>query len=263
LQRNLQATLGLKLESNDYTGVEYLPSVRLAWKVSENDLLWSSLSRAVRAPARFDRDVRFPATPPYAVLGGPDFQSEVANVIELGYRAQPAGAISYSVTGFAHVWDKLRSGSALPVVLENKIEGTVYGVEAWGDYRPAPFWLLSAGFTLLRENLHLKAGSTDPVGVNNSTLRNDPDYQWSLRSSFDLRYNMQLDVQLRSVAALPAPVVPAYTELDIRLAWFAGQHTELSIAGNNLLHAQHPEYGDPGVRSEIERSFYGQVRWHF
>lgn len=25
----------------------------------------------------------------------------------------------------------------------------------------------------------------------------------------------------------------------------------------------HPEYGDPGVRGAIERSFYGQVPWHF
>ena len=54
-------------------------------------LVWGSLSRAVRAPARFDRDIRFPATPPYAVIGGPNFESEVADVVELGYRAQQLG----------------------------------------------------------------------------------------------------------------------------------------------------------------------------
>lgn len=263
LLENLDATLGIKAERNDYTGVEYLPSARLAWKLAQDALLWGSLSRAVRAPARYDRDVRFPGTPPYFVVGGPHFESEVANVIELGYRAQHANALSYSITAFAHLWDKLRSGSAIPVEIENKIEGTVAGVEAWANYRPIPFWSLTAGVTYLHEDLRLKSGSTDPVGIDNPTLRNDPEYQWSLRSGFDLPREFQLDLQLRRIGALPQPAVPAYTELDVRLAWRAIGNIEFSIAGRNLLHATHAEYGDARVRSEMERNFYGQVRWDF
>lgn len=263
LRDSLRATIGLKLESNDYTGVEYLPSARLAWKPAADRLVWGSLSRAVRAPARFDRDVRFPATPPFAVVGGPNFESEVADVVELGYRAQHSETISYSLTGFVHFWDRLRSGSALPVELENKIEGTVQGIEAWAEYRLFEFWLLSGGVTYLDEDLRLKDGSTDPVGVNNPTLRNDPDYQWQLRSSFDLPRDLQFDLQLRRVDGLPNPQVPAYTELDVRLAWLAGNGLEFSLAGRNLLHEQHAEYGDAAARSEIERSVYGQMRWHF
>ena len=60
--------------------------------------------------------------------------------------------------------------------IENRIEGTVYGVEMWGTYQPLPFWTLSAGTTFLSEHLRLEPGSGDPVGVNNPTLRNDPDY---------------------------------------------------------------------------------------
>jgi iron complex outermembrane recepter protein len=263
LSDSLRATVGLKLESNDYTGVEYLPSTRLAWKLSADRLVWGSLSRAVRAPARLDRDFRFPGTPPFAVVGGPDFESEVADVVELGYRAQHSATISYSLTGFVHFWDRLRSGTAAPVELENEIEGTVQGVEAWAEYRPVDFWLLSGGVTYLQEDLRLKAGSTDPVGVDNPTLRNDPDYQWQLRSSLDLPRDFQFDLQLRRVDALPNPQVPAYTELDLRLAWLVGNGLELAIAGRNLLHDQHPEYGDAATRSEIERSVYGQMRWHF
>jgi iron complex outermembrane receptor protein len=262
LSDSLRATVGLKLEGNDYTGVEYLPSLRLAWKPVADRLVWGSLSRAVRAPARFDRDVRFPATPPFLVVGGPHFQSEVADVVELGYRTQSA-TITYSLTGFVHFWDRLRSGSALPVVLENKIEGTVAGVEAWAEYRPFEFWQLSAGVTYLQEDLRLKAGSTDPVGVDNPTLRNDPDYHWQLRSSFELPRDFQLDLQLRRMDALPNPQVPAYTELDVRLAWLVGNGLELSLAGRNLLHERHAEYGEAAARSEVERSVYGQVRWHF
>jgi len=57
--------------------------------------------------------------------------------------------------------------------------------------------------------------------------------------------------------------VPAYAELDVRLAWLVGNGLELALAGRNLLHDQHAEYGEAATRSEIERSVYGQMRWHF
>jgi iron complex outermembrane receptor protein len=263
LRDNLHATLGLKLERNDYTGTEYLPSVRLAWKAAPEHLLWGSVSRAVRAPARYDRDVRFPGEPPFLVIGGPNFKSEVANVVELGARGRAASAVSYSITGFLHKWDRLRSGSAIPVEIENDIEGEVYGIEASLDFQPTSWWLLSAGVTILEEDLQLDSGSTDAVGVNNPTLRNDPDYHWLLRSSFNLLRDVELDLRLFRVSSLPQPVVPAYTELDIRLAWQVTPHVELALVGRNLLHDDHPEYGDPMPRSEIERNLYGQVRWRF
>lgn len=260
---NVDVTLGLKLEHNDYTGTEYLPSMRIAWEAAQGHFVWGSLSRAVRAPARYDRDVRFPGEPPYLVVGGPNFESEVAKVAELGYRARLFDAASYSIIGFIHRWDRLRSGTAIPVEFENKIEGDVYGFEATIDYQPLPWWLVSAGATFLEEDLRLKAGSTDPTGVDNPTLRNDPEYHWLLRSSFDLPRDVELDLRLFRVGALPQPVVPAYTELDVRLAWHASANLELSLVGRNLLHDAHPEYGDPLPRSEIERNVYGQVRWRF
>jgi len=263
LRDTVRATFGLKLESNDYTGVEVLPSIRVGWKLRENQLLWGSLSRAVRAPARYDRDVRFPGFPPFFVVGGPNFESEVANVAELGFRAQPVSKLSYSITAFLHQWDKVRSGTGLPVQIENKIEGDIYGVEAWAEYRPLAFWELSGGINAVKEKLRLERGSTDPVGVDNDTLRNDPDYVWTLRSRFDLGRNVQLDLQWRRVAALPAPVVPAYSELDARFAWLLSEKLELSLVGRNLLHDSHPEYGNALSRSEYERSLYGQVRWQY
>jgi iron complex outermembrane receptor protein len=263
LREGLKATLGIKLESNDYTDIEVLPNARLAWKFSENQLLWGSLSRAVRAPARYDRDVRFPGFPPFFVVGGPNFVSEVANVIEVGYRAQPVRQLSYSMTAFVHFWDKVRSGTALPVELENKIKGEIHGVEAWAEYRPFEFWSLSGGVNIVKEDLRLERDSTDPVGVDNDTLRNDPDYIWTVHSRFDLPRDIKLDLEWRRVAELPAPVVPAYSELDLRFAWLPSEKLEFSIVGRNLLHDRHPEYGNEVSRSEYERNFFGQVRWQF
>ena len=58
--------------------------------------------------------------------------------------------------------------------------------------------------------------------------------------------------------------VPAYFELDSRLGWHASERLELSLVGQNLLHAHHPEYGFPDpTRVEIERSVYGKFVWRY
>jgi iron complex outermembrane receptor protein len=110
LRKNLMLTLGLKLERNNYTGLEYLPNLRLAWKAREEHLLWTSLSRVVRTPARVDRDFFSPGRPPFFVVaGGPNFDSEIANVAEVGYRVQPLTALSYSLIAYHHYFTRLRS----------------------------------------------------------------------------------------------------------------------------------------------------------
>ena len=65
--------------------------------------------------------------------------SEVANVIELGYRAQPAASSRYSVTAFRHDWDKLRSGNRRPRSSRTD-RGDMYGVEAWATWQAADRW---------------------------------------------------------------------------------------------------------------------------
>lgn len=266
LNQDLEATLGIKLERNDFTGWEYLPSLRLAWSLAENRLLWAGVSRAVRAPSRFDRNVFFPENPPFIVAGGPDFQSEVAHVIEGGFRDHPLSNLNYSVTLYYHDWDKLRSGTGLPlpIMLVNNIEGEAYGIEAWATWQAASFWRISGGVNAMDKNLRVKPGtSVDTVGVNNNTLHNDPDYQWNVRSSFDLPADIQLDLLLRRVDELVVQPVPAYTELDVRLAWYAMRNLELSVTGYNLLHRSHAEFGGIAFRGEFQRSVLFGLKWTF
>src|SRR3989441_12655688 len=91
LRERLNLTLGVKLESNSYTGLEVQPNARLAWKFRDDALLWSAVSRAVRTPSRLDRDFFLPANPPFPPLnGGPDFKSEKLIAFEIGYRQNPA-----------------------------------------------------------------------------------------------------------------------------------------------------------------------------
>jgi iron complex outermembrane receptor protein len=258
----LQLTLGAKLERNDYTGTEKLPSARLAWKLDDDQLLWASLSRAVRAPARLDRDIRLPPTPPYIIAGGPDFVSEVANVAEIGWRAQPNAELTYSATLFSHRWDRLRSGQPPPdAMVQNMIEGETYGLEAWASWRAARAWTLSSGLTLLREDLRLKPGSTDPTGP--SSLGNDPQTQWSLRSMFDLDAQFEFDATARHVSALPNPAVPGYTAVDLRVGWQPRPDVALSVVGQDVFDAGHAEFGESPGRSEFARALLVQLRLSF
>ena len=258
LSEQLTLTGGIRLDRNDYTGWEYQPDARLAWKASAQQLAWGAVSRAVRVPARFDKDV---IRPQGGVFGGPNFVSEVATVIQVGYRAQTASVLTWSVTAFRHEWDKLRSATAPPVFFENKIEGPVYGVEGWASWQVLNAWRLSGGITTFRKDLRLEPGSTDLLGPRNPQLSNDPDQQWMLRSSLSPWANHELDAMVRHVGELPNPIVPAYTAVDMRYALRVRSDVELSVLGQNLFDRRHGEFNPPASRREFARGVFIQARW--
>jgi iron complex outermembrane receptor protein len=261
----LKLTLGIKLEHNSYTGTETQPSARLAWKLDEKSLFWSSVSRAVRTPSRIDAEFFVPANAPFRLIGNEDFESEELIAYEVGYRADPTAKLSFSVSAFYNDYDKLRSvelsPGGLPFVLGNKMRGNTYGVEMWGNYRVNDWWRLSAGYNYLKKDLELASDSSDTSSLDNSET--DPRYQFSLRSSMNLPRNVELDLTLRSVGGLSSSEVPSYTELDARLGWMITKGVSLSVSGFNLLDREHPEFGSLPTRSEFRRSVYMEVSWQF
>jgi iron complex outermembrane receptor protein len=217
----------------------------------------------VRAPSRIDRELFLPTTPPFLFAGGPNFVSEVADVYEAGVRGQASSRVTYSATLFWHEWENLRSGTSPVVVIENKIHGSAYGLEAWGTWEVVNAWRLSAGLMTLRKHLELEPGSTDPGGVTNPNLSNDPKYQWMLQSSTDLAQNHQLDATVRHVGRLPHPVVPAYTAVDLRYGWRMRPELELSVILRNAFDEEHAEFNPPATRSEIAREIYAKLDWRY
>ncbi|MGH8591830.1 MAG: TonB-dependent receptor plug domain-containing protein, partial [Gammaproteobacteria bacterium] len=89
MKDRVHLTIGTKIEHNDYTGFEFQPSGRVAWRLSEQQTLWSAISRAVRTPSRIDRELFLRGPPDFRIDGGPDFDSEELLAYELGYRVQP------------------------------------------------------------------------------------------------------------------------------------------------------------------------------
>ncbi len=273
LQKSLRLTVGAKFEHNNYTGLEFLPNLRLAWKAAENHLLWGSLSRTVRAPSRIDRDFYSPTNPAivggvpqYTVAGGPNFVSEVAKVAELGYRGQPSPALSLAATVFYSMYDKLRTlepNTGGPgFVFKNQAEATSRGIELSTTWRPIQSWRLIGGLVAQRFALKLKPGSADISGAT-GLANNDPSSYWTLRSLYDISENKELDITLRHVGILPRPEVPAYTEMDVRFGWKINRNLELSVIGQNLLHASHPEFGAAATASLVERGLYVKAAWNF
>lgn len=263
LAPSLSWTVGMKVEHNSYTGFEYMPDTRLAWRVSDTAVLWASVSRAVRTPSRFDRDLFSPGT----LEGGPDFQSEDLLAYEIGYRGQPLPDLSLSVSTYFNVYDNLRTVEAsgpliFPLIIENGMRGHTYGVEAWATYALTDWWHLNASADGLRKELSLAPGSRDIFGV--AFAGNDPAYQFQLRSDMDLAHGVSLELGLRGVDSLASPAVPGYAEANARLSWTIRDGLELSLVGMNLLHARHQEFASTSLPPlEIPRSGYLSARWEF
>lgn len=249
----LALTLGLRMEHNTYTGWEALPSVRLGYTLGQDSFVWAGLSRAVRSPARFDREIFVPPQPPFIIAGGPDFDSEVANVAELGYRAQLGATASWSATVFVHDHDRLRSGEVVGsnLVIQNKIRGQVRGVEAWGNWQPYRAWRLDAGLLWLNHDLRLAPGSTDPVGPSN--LGNDARLQASLRSTHSFGERVDLGIAVRHVTELPFPEIPSYTATDVTLNWRVRPGLQLTAGVRNAFDPRHVEYQSFQGQAEIPR----------
>ncbi|MDB6127837.1 MAG: TonB-dependent receptor, plug [Verrucomicrobia bacterium] len=274
LAPKFSVTLGSKFEHNDYTGTEIEPGVRAQWNFADNQMAWSAVSRAVRTPSRIDRDLSQPGPPNFLILrGSPDFTSEIVVAYELGYHAQLSPKTSLSISTFYNEYDDVRSTSITPATLlpfyfANNLEGETHGLEFTADFHASPSWRLHFGYRLLKESLRIKPGQFDLNNALNEV--SDPAQQFSLRSSFDLPGNLELDAGLRWVDERPGHngttvgTLPSYAEADVRLAWHLTAQLELALVGQNLLHDQHPEYGYPSpARGEIQRRVYGKVAWRY
>jgi iron complex outermembrane receptor protein len=257
-------TAGIKFEDNSYSGWETLPDLRLSWTPTDTTLVWAAAARAVRSPTPLDVDVRESAGGTVLLFGDPDFDTEKVWAYELGYRAQPHTAISWTVAAFYNDYDDLRTIEITPVTFfpltwANNMAGGTYGVDLWANWQVTSWWRLSPGFRSLHKRLRFKEGASGILGVEQAG--NDPSSQASLKSSMEFG-RLSADAMLRYVGKLPQPLTDEVTELDAHVAYRLSDSLELSLTGVNLLDARHAEYAPPTGR-EIRRSVYAEARLIF
>jgi iron complex outermembrane receptor protein len=224
---------------------------------------WAAVSRAVRAPTPFDRDVVEVLGSRRFLVAGGTFRSVKLTAFEAGLKAHPWERAMLSVSTFYNTYDKLRSiepagATFLPLRWGNLLAGHTYGVEAWGRVQVTQAWRVSASANYLDGKLHFRDGASGILGPRQAG--NDPKYQARLASDFDIGPSVKLETALRYVSAMPEPRLPAYTELNARLGWALTERLELSVVGDNLLHRRHREYVDG---AEIPRSVYAELQWRF
>jgi iron complex outermembrane receptor protein len=274
----LHLTIGSKFEHNDFTGFEIQPSARALWTPGHAQTIWGSISRAVRTPSEAESDVRLNPAPPVpippgflTIHGNPNMESEKLIAYELGYRVQPINQLKVDLTGFYNDYDDLRTlepllpGPVSPSIVKNKLFGETYGVELSATAQVTRQWRLQGSYSYFDAQLHREPGSRDTT-TEAIDEGSSPHNQFFIRSLLDVGWNIQFDSTLRYVDVLPLPKVPSYITLDLRLAWSPRKDLEFAVVGRNLLDDRHPEFAPTFIgtqRTEVERSVYGMVVWHY
>ncbi len=295
IPERLRFTLGVRVDHNDFSGLEVQPNSRLMWTPNEKNSVWLAISRAVRTPSRAENDVRLntrtleqiPGTStvlPFPVLaqlsGSSQFSSEKLMAYELGYRRQLNTQASVDIATFFNDYSQLRDLSfgalslhsgfptyfLLPVGLNNKASGQTYGVEIAGDWRPLEQWRLQANYSFL--HMHIDSNSLfrqlDPT--TGSASKVTPQHQVSLRSNYDLSERLQFNLWLRYVSSIDLYRIPGYVTMDAKLAFKPTRNTELFLVGQNLLSQNHQEFTSdfiPTLQAYIPRGIYAGAQWRF
>ena len=288
IPRSLYFTVGARLEHNYFSGFGVQPSASLAWLVSDKNMLWGSVSRALRTPAR-DTEVRFnesvsagPSGLPLVVgifgAGGKEDEDVLAG--EAGYRAQLSEYLWMDLTAFYNSYTHLTSEEVATPFLEispspahlviplngaNLLHGEGHGAEMALNWKPASRWTLSAGYSYLQLHIYADPTSTatsTPLALEGSS----PREQAQVRSHLEFASRWAWDASVYFVGPLPALRIPAYTRLDTGLTRNIGEALSLSIFGQNLLQDHHLESNNADqivVSSMVKRSAYAKMVWHF
>lgn len=277
--------LGSKFEHNDFTHFEHQPTARLSWLIDDRQTLWGSISRAVRTPDRSNDDIAniLAASPSAAGTtllvrrGSEQTTSEKLMAYEAGYRVQPTDDLAIDASVFYNDYDNLiinRLGTPVaissgafspyievPLELVNGGRGRSYGGELSVNWQATDRWRLLAGYSYL--NINLEGGNSS---VNTETK--SPQQQWSLTSHIDMTPQLQWDQTLSytdSIGTNTTSTIEDYLRLDMRVSWDMAPGTELSLMGQNLLDAHHPEFGPflYNSQAEIGRSAMARLTLRF
>jgi iron complex outermembrane recepter protein len=276
-------TLGSKFDQNDYTGFEIQPNVRLQW-LGERQMVWGSVSRAVRSPSELDRefDVLLAAGPPFPMstlpltielLPSPDFESEESVAYELGYRRQVTPTIALDIALFHNEYDGLATLTALapqlgtdpdrfiliPIITTNATSGEANGGEVVLDWRVNESLGLTFSYSSLDINLDAPAGAIDGEQGEGQS----PANQANLRLQWDATDRLALDATVYYVDELPAFAIEQYVRTDLRIGYKLNDQLHLDVIGQNVFDDWHREFTAPGDANaaEIGRSVFGRLTW--
>ena len=273
-------TIGTKVEHNRYTGVEFQPSIRMAFYPTDHSTLWAAVTRAVRTPSRLDRDISltlpFDATRPIFLraIGNDGFDTERLYAYEAGYRVQPNDHLLIDLAAFHNRYPNLfslergtpfieaNSRAVAPFLVGNLLIGQTTGAELSVDALINDRWSMKGSYSYLDMSLHVDPRSKDVSSAN--AERASPRHMLHLLSTIDVANSVKVHTRVRWIDELPSQSIPSYTALDARVAWRATPRLELAVTGQNLLDPHHGEFGGTNAGFvELRRSIFGEATWRW
>jgi iron complex outermembrane receptor protein len=285
LDDRVGATLGVRVEDNPFTGPEWQPDLRLSWSVTDQQLLWAAVGRAVRTPTFADESRRFvtQVSPPGSigsgspaviteVLGDRNLNSEDLIAYQLGWRGRWHNDAMLSASVFYNDYDRLILYEPqpldtmtlapdfwrLPLRPVNRGSAHSHGVELTGMWQPMPRWRLFGELSYL--DLRVKPEELQLASnISGSTAQ----VQASLRSNLDLGKDWEIGLGLRYVDDLPALNVDSYVGAEVRVAKELTEGVKLALVGQNLWEPRHAEFRSVTflIDPYIERSVYLALTW--
>lgn len=276
--RRLFLTLGTKIYHHPYVGTEGQPSVRLLWNPTERHVLWSAWSEARRIPSISERAGSFigqfhdrnnPNPEVVQIIGNQSLASEIMKAKEIGYRYLPSPRFSLDLAYFRQDYSRLAKATArtpqppgpAPVQsygADNSGIQRIHGVELSWQWKPRSTFRLVGGHTA---NWQISGDEEDSHDLR--------PRQWFLRTSWNLRSNLELDLSFQHADAGQSERseqrLPRIDDLEARIGWRPNPTFELSLGGGYLLQPWHKEYQPQFdyLPSDIPRTYYLKASWQF
>lgn len=281
LGKTVELTVGAKLQQNNYTGFDVLPSGRLLWALNDQQAFWGGITRSVTTPSDIEEDFVLQGISPTLViqlLGNHKFKSEDVLGYELGYRGTVNKHLFLDVSGFWNQYGQLQSFSPYMITSSdgvttytiqytNQISGSASGFEIAPQVAILSAWRLNLSYSYLDSDF-AAAGATSSPSDSGSVSTYDgssPKHQVVLQSMIDLPCKFAFDQTYRFISALPAQKVPAYQTADVHLSRPLGSNFLIEGVGQNLFQPHHLEWGtgDPTQPPvAIERAGYVRISFH-
>lgn len=289
VSKQIDLTVGAKLEHNYYSGFNIMPSARVTWTRDSNQALWAAVSDAVRSPAAVDASVRVNlgsfvepdgTLAVLAITGNPQFEDESLLAYEFGYRRMVRDRISIDFATYYNDYDHLETTEpappffesvpapphlVIPVTYQNLMHGETHGLEVSANWKVTNRWTLAPGYAFEAIHLHLDQTSQDTTSVA-AAEGSSPVHSAQLRSHWAVPHGFAWETAAYFVDRLADPNVPSYTRLDSVLSWQFAEKARLSLVGQNLANDHHVEFVDftgSARTTLIKRSAYAELSWQF
>jgi iron complex outermembrane recepter protein len=288
LSRKAGLTLGVKLEHNDYSGVEVQPNARLSYQPNSSLTLWGSLARAARTPSRVEHDATLnilagPAqgglSSLVSISGSPRFDSESVIAYEAGARWQATDRLLLDAALFYNSYRGLRAFQAgtpfmqalpvphivVPYTFVNGLSGHTAGFELMAQAQITDRWRISGSYSFLDTKLRLDPTIGDPFGLYGGDGRGTtPKHMLKLQSYTDLGRGLEFDAAVYYFDATTRGLA-AYWKGDVHIGWAPSPRFRFDLGIQNIFAPKQLQSNEALFERihEVERGLYVRATWRF